>query len=46
MNIDPCSRFTDEEIWRAIESSHLKAFVRRQNEGLDYDCGEAGQNFR
>lgn len=46
MNVDPLDHFTDEEIWRAIDSAHLKAFLKRENQGLEYDCGEAGQNFR
>ena len=46
MNIDPLERFSDEELWRAVEHAHLKQFVREQAEGLEYDCGEAGQNLR
>jgi hypothetical protein len=45
-NVDPLNVFSDDEIWRALECAHLKSFTMKQPEGLLYDCGEAGQNFR
>lgn len=28
INLDPFDRHTDEEVWRALEHAHLKAFVK------------------
>lgn len=46
MNLDPFERYTDEEIWQALEHSHLRDFVRGLPAGLSYECGEGGQNLR
>ncbi|KAK7481440.1 hypothetical protein BaRGS_00027291 [Batillaria attramentaria] len=45
MNLDPFSRFTDEEIWAALEHAHLKSFVSSLPDGLEYECGEGGDNL-
>ena len=46
MNLDPFDRFTDEEIWGSLTSAHLKDFVAGLAAGLNYECGEGGQNLR
>lgn len=46
MNIDPFNAYTDENIWHALQHSHLKAFVEGLPEGLQHECGEGGQNLR
>lgn len=28
LNLDPFERFTDEEVWKALENAHLKSFVK------------------
>jgi ABC-type multidrug transport system fused ATPase/permease subunit len=28
INLDPFNVFTDDEVWRALEHAHLKAFVK------------------
>lgn len=45
MNIDPFSAYTDEEIWTALEHSHLKAFVKGTATGLSHEIAEGGENL-
>ncbi|XP_060579428.1 ATP-binding cassette sub-family C member 3-like [Ruditapes philippinarum] len=44
-NLDPFGRYNDESIWYALECAHLKSFVDGVEAGLDYECGEGGQNL-
>ena len=46
MNLDPFDKYSDEQIWQALELSHLKDFVSSLPAGLNYECGEGGQNLR
>ena len=46
MNLDPFDKFADSELWIALEHAHLKEFVESLSEGLQYECGEGGQNLR
>jgi len=38
--------FMDEDIWKALEQSHLKRFLLSTRAGLEFECGEGGLNFR
>ncbi|CCF56859.1 hypothetical protein KAFR_0B05630 [Kazachstania africana CBS 2517] len=45
-NIDPTNLFTDEEIWRVLELSHLKEHVLSMGaDGLDVQLTEGGSNL-
>ncbi|KAL6034061.1 hypothetical protein STEG23_018996, partial [Scotinomys teguina] len=45
MNLDPFGRYSEEDIWRALELSHLRTFVSGQPAGLDFQCSEGGDNL-
>ncbi|XP_051062713.1 multidrug resistance-associated protein 1 isoform X2 [Phodopus roborovskii] len=45
MNLDPFSRYSDEEVWMALELAHLKAFVSALPDKLDHECTEGGENL-
>jgi ATP-binding cassette subfamily C (CFTR/MRP) protein 2 len=46
MNLDPFNNYSDEEIWKALELSHLKSFVAGLQAGLSYEVTEGGDNLR
>ncbi|KAL3972080.1 microtubule-associated serine/threonine kinase [Sarotherodon galilaeus] len=45
MNLDPFDKFSDEEIWRVLELSHLKSYVSGLQEGLQHKVAEGGENL-
>ncbi|XP_008569047.1 PREDICTED: canalicular multispecific organic anion transporter 2 [Galeopterus variegatus] len=45
MNLDPSGRYSEEDIWQALELSHLHTFVSSQPAGLDFQCSEGGENL-
>lgn len=46
MNLDPFDSYSDDEVWRALEFSHLKNFVSSLPDKLNYECSEGGENLR
>ncbi|XP_037958175.1 multidrug resistance-associated protein 1 isoform X4 [Teleopsis dalmanni] len=45
MNLDPFQIKSDEEIWKALELSHLKIFVKSLPSGLNHEISEGGENL-
>ncbi|XP_051958404.1 ATP-binding cassette sub-family C member 3-like [Xyrauchen texanus] len=45
MNLDPFDKYTDDEVWKALELSHLKKFVSNQAFKLNLECSEGGENL-
>ncbi|VFV41650.1 canalicular multispecific organic [Lynx pardinus] len=45
MNLDPFGYYSEADLWRALELSHLHTFVGSQPEGLDFQCSEGGENL-
>ncbi|NXH26520.1 MRP2 protein, partial [Myiagra hebetior] len=45
MNLDPFDQYSDEEVWKALELAHLKAYVQGLPEGLLHLVSEGGENL-
>ena len=45
LNLDPFNEHVDEELWRVLEVSHLKRFVKSLSEGLRRVIAEGGENL-
>nr|XP_046212964.1 ATP-binding cassette sub-family C member 3 isoform X1 [Oncorhynchus gorbuscha] len=45
MNLDPFERYSDVEVWKALELSHLNKFVSNQPAKLELECSEGGENL-
>ncbi|XP_016987824.1 multidrug resistance-associated protein 1 isoform X5 [Drosophila rhopaloa] len=45
VNLDPFEIKTDDEIWKALELSHLKSFVKSLAAGLNHEISEGGENL-
>ncbi len=46
MNLDPFDVCTDEQLWKALESAHLKDYVLNLENQLEFECSEGGENLR
>lgn len=44
-NLDPFCNFTDEELWKSLEHSHLKSFIMSTNSKLEHEVTEGGGNL-
>ncbi|XP_053694487.1 multidrug resistance-associated protein 1-like [Sabethes cyaneus] len=45
MNVDPFRSYSDDQVWRALELSHLKSFVKGLSAGLEHEIAENGENL-
>ncbi|KAB7499300.1 Multidrug resistance-associated protein 1, partial [Armadillidium nasatum] len=45
MNLDPFGSHSDQEVWNALEHSHLKEFVSALNSKLQHEISEGGENL-
>ncbi|XP_075371089.1 ATP-binding cassette sub-family C member 6 isoform X1 [Mycteria americana] len=45
MNLDPLNRYTDADIWTALELTQLKNFVADLPHQLEYKCTDQGENL-
>ena len=46
MNLDPFDQYSDDNVWRALESAHLKSFVISLPGSLQHEIAEGGENLR
>jgi ABC-type multidrug transport system fused ATPase/permease subunit len=44
-NLDPFGEYTDEELWNALELSHMKEYVMNTPDQLNTEIVEGGQNI-
>lgn len=44
-NLDPFDKFSDQQLWSALEHAHLKEFVNGLDGKLDFECSEGGENL-
>ncbi|XP_068237783.1 multidrug resistance-associated protein 1-like isoform X4 [Palaemon carinicauda] len=45
MNLDPFNNFNDDQVWLALEQSHLKEFVSGLSNQLQFEVAEGGDNL-
>ncbi|KAH9423986.1 Canalicular multispecific organic anion transporter 1 [Dermatophagoides pteronyssinus] len=44
-NLDPFDEYSDEQLWKVLQLSHLKSFVQSLPEGLNHQVNEGGDNL-
>ena len=45
-NLDPFDKYTDNEVWKCLESAHLKDYVISLEDKLNHQIAEGGENLR
>ncbi|CAG2181441.1 unnamed protein product, partial [Oppiella nova] len=45
MNLDPFNRYSDSQLWTALELAHLKKYANSLEAGLDHQISEGGDNL-
>ncbi|PVD27626.1 hypothetical protein C0Q70_12792 [Pomacea canaliculata] len=45
MNLDPLDQYSDDQIWKALETAQLKRFAEELPENLNHQVGEGGQKL-
>ena len=46
MNLDPFDAYSDDQLWDALEHSHLETFVSSLKDKLEHEVAEGGENLR
>ena len=46
MNLDPFNKYSDEDVWKALNNAHLSRFVSSLPDGLGHKVAEGGENLR
>ena len=46
MNLDPFESYSDDDLWRALESTHLKTSVSGLEKKFQHHIAEGGENLR
>ncbi|KAJ1743590.1 hypothetical protein LPJ68_000855 [Coemansia sp. RSA 1086] len=44
-NLDPFGKYSDQEIWNALEHASLADFIRTKDERLEFQVSSGGENF-
>ncbi|KAJ2650486.1 hypothetical protein IWW40_002449 [Coemansia sp. RSA 1250] len=44
-NLDPFGKYSDQEIWKALEHASLADFIRTKDERLEFQVSSGGENF-
>lgn len=44
-NVDPFHKYSDIDIWGALEAAHIKDYLKRDSLGLSAAVAEGGKNF-
>ena len=45
-NLDPFDKYTDNEVWKCLESAHLKDYIMSLDDKLSHQVMEGGENLR
>ncbi len=45
MNLDPSHKYSDQQLWTALELAHLKEYANSLDAGLDHQLTEGGDNL-
>ncbi|KAJ2617531.1 hypothetical protein H4S08_000279 [Coemansia sp. RSA 1365] len=44
-NLDPFNIYSDQDIWHALEQTHLADYIRSKDERLEFIVAQGGENF-
>ena len=44
-NLDPFNEYTDDQVWKSLQQSHLSSHVSSKDEGLEHIITEGGENL-
>jgi len=45
VNLDPFEKYSDKQMWEALEVAHLKSFIASLPGGLNFEVNEGGENL-